>query len=169
MVTVSRILQRASIFMSPVTRFFLAGPLHRLMSRNLLLLSFNGRVTGRWYKTPVSYVRDGDDLLIPGGGKWWKNLAAGPVSVRLRGEWRLVTAQVISDREVMAESLARMIDLKPIVSLFTGIRRGPDRLPDPESLDRERKRGFVVVRLQLTEDSPPTVQAWPVKPARKAG
>ena len=159
MVTVSRILQRASIFMSPVTRFFLAGPLHRLMSRNLLLVSFSGRVTGRSYKTPVSYVRDGGDLLIPGGGKWWKNLAAGPVSVRLKGEWRRVTAQVISDREVMAESLARMIDLKPIVSLFTGIRRGPDRLPDPESLDRERKRGFVVVRLHLTEDSRPAVHS----------
>ena len=153
MVTVSRLLQRASIFMSPVIRFLLVGPLHGLMSRNLLLVSLNGRVTGRSYKTPVSYVRDGDDLLIPGGGKWWKNLASDPVSVRLQGEWRSVTAEVISDREVMAESLARMIDLKPVVSLFTGIRRGPNQLPDPESVDRERKRGFVVVRLHLAQDS----------------
>lgn len=152
MVTVSRLLQRASRFMSPVIRFVLVGPLHGLMSRNLLLVSFNGRVSGRVYRTPVSYVRDGDDLLIPGGGKWWKNLAAGPVSIRLQGEWRRATAQVISDREVMVESLARMIDLKPVVSLFTGIWRGPDRLPDPDSVDRERKRGFVVVRLHLAQD-----------------
>ncbi len=151
MVKVSRVLQRVSIFMSPLIRLFLSGPLHRLMSSNLLLLSFNGRKTGRAYKTPVSYVRDGDDLLIPGGGRWWRNLAGSPVSVRLQGEWRQVTAQVISDRQAMAEALARMIELRPIVSLFTGIRRGPDRLPDAESLDRARDRGFVVVRLRPAE------------------
>lgn len=152
MVTVSRILQRVSIFMSPVMRFFLAGRLQMLMSRNLLLLSFTGRATGRSYLTPVSYVRDGGALLIPGGGKWWKNLGAGPVSVRLQGEWRDVRAEVISDRQAMAETFARMIELSPVVSIFTGIKRGSDGLPDAVSLDRERKRGFVVVRLQLAED-----------------
>lgn len=161
MLTLSRILQRASIFFSPVTGFMLAGRLHGLMSRNLLLLSYSGRRTGRSYKTPVSYVRDGSDLLVPGGGKWWRNLAGGPVNVRLQGEWRQVTAQVISDREAMAETLVRMIELRPIVSLFTGIRRGPDRLLIASSLDRELRRGFVVVRLQLAEESQPWRLAQP--------
>lgn len=156
MVTLSRVLQRASIFLSPVTRLILAGPLHRVMSGNLLLVSFTGRVTGHRYATPVSYVRDGGDLLVPGGGKWWKNLASGPVQVRLQGTWRHVSAQVVSDPPAMAEALARMIEMKPIVSLFTGIRRGPDMLPSPESLNRELGRGFVVVRLRVAEDRQPS-------------
>lgn len=155
MIALSRILQRASILMSPVMRFLLSGRLHGLMSGNLLLLSFTGRRSGRSYKTPVSYVRDGTDLLIPGGGKWWRNLVGGPVTVRLQGEWRQVTAHVISERQTMAETLARMIELRPIVSLFTGIRMGPDRRLSAASLDRERRRGFVVVRLHLPEESQP--------------
>ena len=42
---------------------------------------------------------------------------------------------------------------RPIVSLFTGIRRGPDQLLIESSLDHERQRGFVVVRLHLEEES----------------
>lgn len=156
MVTLSRVLQRASIFLSPVTRLILAGPLHRVISGNLLLVSFTGRVTGHRYAIPVSYVRDGGDLLVPGGGKWWKNFASGPVRVRLKGAWRPVSAHVVSDPTAMAETLGRMIAMKPIVSLFTGIRRGPDMLPSPESLNRELERGFVVVRLQLAEDPQPS-------------
>lgn len=33
-----------------------------------MLASFTGRKTGRHYRQPLSYVRDGDILLTPGGG-----------------------------------------------------------------------------------------------------
>jgi len=38
------------------------------MSRRLILLSYTGRKTGKPYTIPVSYVEQGDALLIPGGG-----------------------------------------------------------------------------------------------------
>lgn len=34
-----------------------------------MLISFAGRKTGKAYRQPVSYVRHGDTLLTPGGGK----------------------------------------------------------------------------------------------------
>lgn len=132
-----------------MSRWMLAGRLHVLMSRQLLLVAFTGRKTGRPYMTPVSYVRDGSRLLVPGGGAWWKNLASGPVSVRLQGSWMPVTPEVISEPKALSETLGQMMAANPAVSVFTGIRPGADGQPARESLERERRRGFVVVRLNL--------------------
>lgn len=147
--TLSRVLQAMARWSNPLTRLMLAGPLHGLMSGRLLLVAFTGRKTGRSYMTPVSYVLDGSRLLVPGGGTWWKNLDGGPVSVRLRGAWRSVTPHVITEPHALSEALGRMMAANPAVSVFTGIRRGADGQPAPASLDRERRRGFVVVRLNL--------------------
>ncbi len=43
----------------------------------------------------------------------------------------------------------RVLTANPAISIFTGIRLGDDRRPDTEALDRERRRGFVVVRLRI--------------------
>ena len=118
-----------------------------------MLLSYTGRATGLSRTTPVSYVQYGDDLLVPAGGAWWKNLASGAMKIRLRGKWQIVTAEVISEATPLAQALGRMMRANPLVSIFTGIRLGADELPIPESLERERKRGFVVVRFRLTEGS----------------
>ena len=146
-VTVSRILQRVIRYFNPLMRFVLGSKAHTMMSRRLMLLSFTGRKTGRSYTTPVSYVREGTDLLVPGGGAWWKNLASGTARVRLRGEWQVVTAEVIREPRALSEILGRMLAANPAIALFTGIRQGPDGRPNAESLERERRRGFVVVRL----------------------
>ena len=66
----SRVLQRMVRYFNPVARLLLATPFHSLMSGRLMLLSFTGRKTGRLYTRPVSYVRVGDSLLVPGGGAW---------------------------------------------------------------------------------------------------
>lgn len=150
-VILSRILQRLSRTSSPVARLLLSGGTHRLMSRRLLILRFTGRKTGRTYATTVSYVQEGDALLVPGGGKWWKNLMSGPVAVRLRGDWLPATSEVIDESQAMADALCRMMAANPALSVFTGIRREPDGRPDPRSLDRERSRGFVIVRLLLRD------------------
>jgi hypothetical protein len=42
-----------------------------------------------------------------------------------------------------------MLVVNPAIAVFTGIRLGQDGLPNPKSLDRERQRGFVVVRLHI--------------------
>lgn len=146
----SRVLQALARWSNPVTRWTLGGPLHVVMSRRLLLVSFTGRKTGRSYETPVSYVLDGDRLLVPGGGAWWKNLGSAPVSVRLRGNWRSVTAaEVIREPQALSETLGRMMASNPSLSIFTGISRGADGLPAAESVEHARRRGFVVVQLHL--------------------
>lgn len=155
----SRVLQAMARWSNPITRWMLSGPLHVVMSRRLLLVSFTGRKTGRRYVTPVSYVVDGDRLLVPGGGAWWKNLGTAPVSVRLQGAWRPVTAEVIREPEALSETLGRMMAANPALSVFTGIRRGADGLPAAASVEREHRRGFVVVQLHLEDQAPRSLVA----------
>ncbi len=153
----SRVLQRMVRYFNPVARFLLATPLHSLMSGRLMLLSFTGRKTGRSYRTPVSYVRVGDSLLVPGGGAWWKNLERmSQTQVCLRGVWRAVTPEIITGPIALAELMQRMLAVNPAIALFTGVKPGPDGQPDAAALERERRRGFVVVRLRLVDGAKPT-------------
>jgi deazaflavin-dependent oxidoreductase (nitroreductase family) len=146
----SQVLQRAVRYFNPTARFILRTPLHRVMSGHLLLISFNGRVTGRPYTTPVSYVREEDSLLVPGGGKWWKNIETTPqLRVRLRGAWKVVTPDVVREQQALTELMRRMLAANPAIALFTGIKAGRDGWPDAAALERERRRGFVVVKLRL--------------------
>jgi deazaflavin-dependent oxidoreductase (nitroreductase family) len=147
----SQVLQRAVRYFNPIARFLLNTPLHPVMSGRLMLISFNGRVTGRPYVTPVSYVQEKDSLLVPGGGKWWKNIETTPQPrVRLRGAWKVVTPDVVREQHELTELMRRMLAANPAIALFTGIKAGPDG-PDAAALERERRRGFVVVKLRLDE------------------
>jgi deazaflavin-dependent oxidoreductase (nitroreductase family) len=159
----SQVLQRVVRYFNPVARFVLGTPLHALMSGRLMLLSFTGRTTGRSYTTPVSYVRDGNSLLVPGGGTWWKNLENGPhARVCLRGVWKGVTPVVISEPIPVAELMQRMLADNPAIAVFTAVKPGPDGRPDAAALERELRRGFVVVRLRLDDEDgrARTAAAW---------
>jgi hypothetical protein len=46
-------------------RFVLGLPIATPLGKRLMLVHLTGRKSGRHYKQPVSYVRDGDTLLTP--------------------------------------------------------------------------------------------------------
>ena len=69
----ARIMRAVNVPMRAVLSLPFATPL----SANLMLISYTGRKSGKAYRQPVSYVRDGDVLLTPGGGRWTLNLAGG--------------------------------------------------------------------------------------------
>ena len=73
---------------NPIVVAILRSPLQGLMSNSVMLLTYRGRRSGRAFTTPISYVRDGEDLLAVAfrDHAWWRNLRGGaPVRVRLRG------------------------------------------------------------------------------------
>jgi hypothetical protein len=58
-------------------RKILGLPFRTPFAGRLMLVTLTGRRTGKIYHQPVSYVRDADTLLTPGGGKWKLNLQPG--------------------------------------------------------------------------------------------
>ena len=59
---------------------------------------------------------------------------------------------VIYEPDELSETLGRMLAANPAIALFTGIRPETNRRPITESLDRERNRGFVIVRLHINNE-----------------
>src|SRR5438105_14269117 len=142
----SRVLQRLVRYFNPVARFLLATPLHSLMSSRVMLLRFSGGKTGRSYTTPVSYVRVGDSLLVPGGGAWWRSLeGTSQTQVCLRGVWSAVTPDVITEPIAVAELMQRMLAVNPALAFFTCIKPCLDGRADAAALAREGRAWYVLV------------------------
>lgn len=128
-------------------RLILGLPVATPPGRSLMLAFVIGRTSGRTYRQPVSYVRDGDTLLTPGGGKWKLNLADGvPVRLRLRGRDVLATPELVGDVDEVGRLLQTMAAANPRSAAFIGIRREPDGSFDRAGVERAVRYGFRIVR-----------------------
>jgi hypothetical protein len=133
-------------------RAALGLPFATPLSANLMLISYTGRKTGKAYRQPVSFVRDGGTLLTPGGGRWKLNLADGrPVRIRLRGRDVEARPELVSD-PAEVERLIDVINTKnPRAARFIPIPRNADGRLDPDALGNALRYGFRIVRWHLNE------------------
>jgi len=52
-------------------KFVLRSPMHAMVSKSVLLITFTGRKSGKTYTTPVDYSQDGDQVYIFTHANWW--------------------------------------------------------------------------------------------------
>jgi hypothetical protein len=144
----ARIMRAVNVPMRAALTLPFATPL----SGNLMLISYTGRKTGKAYRQPVSYVRDGDVLLTPGGGRWTLNLADGrPARIRLRGRDTAARPELVTDPAELERLLGVITDKNPRAARFIPISRRPDGRLDPDVLGAARQHGFCIVRWHLAE------------------
>lgn len=131
----------------------LRSPLHRPLSKRLLLLGFTGRRSGKRITIPVGYFQTDDrTLLLATERPWRKNLAGGaPVEVRLRGRTLTGTSDVIDEPDAFAAALEAMLAIDAGYGRFFGVSLAADRRPEPEQVRQAWRRGLRVVRLRLDE------------------
>jgi len=68
--------------MKSVLRF----PLHGVVSKKIMLLTFTGRKSRKTYTIPVSYTQRGNSVAMFTNHIWWKNLVEHvQVTLQLRG------------------------------------------------------------------------------------
>lgn len=138
-------------FIQSLLMLILRSPLHGLLSKSLLLISFQGRKSGRRYEIPVAYVEDGDALLIASQAGWWRNLVGGaPVSVQLRGRRRGAVATAAATTDERRAGLSQVLRGANRVADFMQVQLGPDGEPDPQQIAGAVERGWTVVRVVLT-------------------
>ena len=97
------------VIVNPLIGLVLRSPLHLLLSKNVLLVTFKGRKTGRMFTTPLRYIRDGNTVrcFSSENTKWWRNMRGGvPVTLRLAGKNTLCQARVL---EVSVEEKAYLL------------------------------------------------------------
>ena len=137
---------------NPLVTLLLRSPLHALVSGSVLLLTFEGRKSGRTYTTPLSYTREGEDLLLVAARDhtWWKNLRGGaPVKLRVRGRNEKGVAEACEGPAAEEELLA-VLRAVPAYRRHWGVQLGPDGSPkNPRDLARVAKEN-VPVRVKIS-------------------
>jgi hypothetical protein len=142
----ARIMRAVNVPMRAVLGLPFATPL----SGNLMLISYTGRKTGKAYRQPVSYARDGETLLTPGGGRWTLNLGGGrPVRIRLRGREMTARPELVTGPAEVERLLGVIARENPRAVRFIPIPRGPGGRLDPGALDAALRHGFCIVRWHL--------------------
>jgi len=97
-------------------KVLLGSPLHGILSKNTLLISFTGRKTGRTYTTPVNYSQDENTIWITSNRDrvWWRNLVGGAsVTLRLMGKKFRGQTEVFKDEKSVAQGLLAFLKPKP--------------------------------------------------------
>jgi deazaflavin-dependent oxidoreductase (nitroreductase family) len=139
---------------NPIVVAILRSPLHGLMSNSVMLLTYRGRRSGRAFTTPISYVRDGEDLLAVASRDhaWWRNLRGGaPVWVRLRGRELRATGRLLEGR-AGEEGLLRVLRAVPAYRKHWGVQlNGNGRPTDPAAIARIARENAPVRFGDLTE------------------
>ena len=144
----ARVMRAVNVPMRAVLTLPFATPL----SGNLMLISYTGRKSGKAYRQPVSYVRDGDVLLTPGGGRWTLNLADGrPAHLRLGGSDAPARPELVTDPAEVERLFGVIAEKNPRATRFIPIPRRPDGRLDPIALEAALQHGFCIVRWHLSE------------------
>jgi len=104
-------------------KFVLRSPLHALVSKATLLITFTGRKSGRSYTTPVSYSQSSGQVTIFSHAAWWKNLHRGtPVRLLLRGrEVQGLAEPVVEDKQAIAARLVEHLRKVPFDARYYGV------------------------------------------------
>lgn len=131
---------------NPAMKVLLRSPLHWPWSRWFAVIEWTGRRSGRRYATPVSYVSDGNTILITTGDRWWYNLLGGSeVRIWRAGQERTGHGEAIVDDESLVALHQRMLALRPWFARLAGLPSSPDRQTLLRSIRAGRR--MVVVRL----------------------
>ena len=131
-------------------KFVLRSPVHGMVSKTVLLITFTGRKSGKTFTTPVSYSQDGDHVFIFTHASWWKNLRSDtPITLYLRGrELQGLAETVAEDKQAIAAGLAAHLRKVPSDARYYGVSF--DDLGNPKTEEVENAvQTVVMVRVWL--------------------
>jgi hypothetical protein len=109
-------MRAAPLFNAPVAAMARSRRFGGLLNRNITMLSYIGRRSGRKFSTPVAYRRTGDEITInanlPETKTWWRNFLGdgGPVTVQLDGVEQAAHAVATRDAKGRVAVTVRLTD-----------------------------------------------------------
>jgi len=141
--------------LNPPMRALLRSPAHGFASRNLAILNYRGRRSGRSFATPLSFVREGNVVrfLSSHNTAWWKNFKDGPtpVEIEIAREKFSGKAQIwTQDSEHLREGVRRFLTALPRDAVVYGIGLGSDRKPIESEIAKAASH-VVLIEVELGE------------------
>lgn len=138
---------------NPFVTALLRSPLHGIASKNIALLHFRGRKSGREFVAPLSYVRKNGIvcLMSAHSTRWWMNLReeGTPVSLEIARETLTGRATLWDgDSEALRERVRRYLTALPRDAKVYGIKLDESKRPVEESLAKAAPE-LVFVEVEL--------------------
>ena len=101
-----------------MVKMLLRSPLHVLMSHQTMLLTLQGRKTGKSYTVVVTYIQDGKAVFFLSRANWWKNLQGGAeVLLQLRGKAVKGFAEPVFDQSLTEQKITQIVEMNSNYSL----------------------------------------------------
>jgi hypothetical protein len=143
-------------FLNPVMRALLRSPLHRLVSKQFMLLSVTGRKTGRTYNVPVGRHESEGTIMVYAAGSWRQNLRGGaPVRTVLDGAQRTGYAELEEDPDRVAHAYKARLDRLGVGNARQlGLKVNIPRSPTAEEI-KPAVAERAIATIRLTDDSTP--------------
>lgn len=136
---------------NPIVILLLHSPLHSLMDKSTILITYTGRKSGKKYTVPVSYVRDGDMLMMISQREhsWWKNLRGGAqVTLYKQGHSLKASGEVLTDAEAVANKLLTFLQQFPGYQRLMHMKLAANGQPEnPEAFQRFAQ-GMVIFHMK---------------------
>ena len=139
--------------LNPIMKTILKSPLHKVVSEQIMIITFLGAKSGKEYSTPVSYSREGDKVTCFTHAIWWKNFnTRADVKLRIQGQDLIGHAEAITDDpDRTTAGLARHILAVPFDAKYYGITFDSDGQPD---MDQVKQGAAEAVMIQISLDTP---------------
>jgi deazaflavin-dependent oxidoreductase (nitroreductase family) len=131
-------------------KFVLRSPMHGMVSKTIMLITFTGCKSGKPYTTPVSYSQHGDQVYVFTHATWWKNLCDGaPVTLRIRGrDLQGLPEPVAEDKQAIAAGLAAHLRKVPSDARYYGVTFDANGAPRAEEVAKAVQT-VVMLRFRL--------------------
>lgn len=140
---------------NPFVIALLRSPLHSLFDKHTMLITITGLKSGKNYTFPVSFVREGENLLVISqkDRTWWKNLRGGAqVIVSLQGHALKAWGETFTDTEMGAKILLQILQSVPAYQRLLHLKLDATGRPEhPEALTHLAQDHVIVRVRELAE------------------
>jgi deazaflavin-dependent oxidoreductase (nitroreductase family) len=140
---------------NPFVIALLHSPLSRLLDKNTMVITVTGRKSGKRYTLPVSYVRDGKNLLVISqqDRTWWNNLRGGAqVTVSLQGHTLKARGETLTNTEMGANILLRILQRVPAYQRLLHLKLDATGQPENPEEFQHLAQDYIVVRVKELAD-----------------
>ena len=134
-----------------IMEWLLKSPMHGVVSKNMMLISYTGRKSGQEYTTPVNYwqVSDNDEGLLLTTSKpdrvWWRNLKGGrPVVLRLRGKSITALGSAVEDVDEKGKLFKKLFTQYPGITSYFQVALDGNNQPVAEDIERTAAQTILV-------------------------
>jgi hypothetical protein len=138
-------------FANPWVKLLAHSPLHGLVDKSVVLITFTLKKSGRTITVPANYLQDGRevDIISLRRRTWWRNLKGGAaVLVQLAGKKHNGWAIVMEELPKVAEVMEKFGEANPEYARMMGLQTyGEGKAARKDLLNLARERVAVKITL----------------------